>query len=160
MTYGEFRIMDDRPEVEFERTFAFPIGAVWAMLTTEEGLRRWLAPARVDLRPGGSIDLDFGESDMAGGEIIDLVPGETIEYRWRFTGEPDSMVRFELEPVDLSSTRVRLRHWMLPTDQAVGYGAGWHAHLDQLEAALAGSGQIDWMERFAELLPEYQAQVP
>jgi uncharacterized protein YndB with AHSA1/START domain len=159
MSYGEFRTTDQRPEVEFERTLASPIDRVWAMLTTEEGLRVWLTPARVDLSSGGSIDLDFGEDEMAGGEITDLVPGETIEYRWRFPGEPDSMVRFDLEPVDRSTTRLRLRHWMLPSDQAVGYGAGWHAHLDQLEAALDGSGEIDWMERFRELMPEYQTRV-
>jgi hypothetical protein len=34
--------------------------------------------------------------------------------------------------------------------EAVGYGAGWHAHLDALERFLVGES-VDWDERFGEL---------
>jgi uncharacterized protein YndB with AHSA1/START domain len=158
MNFGTFRTTNQRHEVVFERTLNSPADRVWGLVTSEEGLRRWLAPSQVDLRLGGSIEIDFGEGEAAGGEITDLVAGESIEFRWRFTDEPDSMVRVELTEIDATTTRLRLRHWMLPPDQAVGYGAGWHAHLDQLEAAINGSDPIDWMERFTELMPEYQTR--
>lgn len=47
---------------------------------------------------------------------------------------------------------------MLPDDQATGYGAGWHAHLDQLEALIAGNEPIDWDARFGEVLADYKQQ--
>jgi hypothetical protein len=52
------------------------------------------------------MDIDFGEDGVAGGEIIELIPGAAIEYHWRFTGEPDSIVRFELDVVDPDKTRL------------------------------------------------------
>jgi len=158
--YGTLSFRDEKPEVEFERILDAAIDVVWAMLTTDDGLERWLAPANVDLRVGGTMDIDFGEEGgVVGGEIIELTPGVAIEYRWLFTGEPDSVIRFELEMVDAHTTRLRLHHRLLPTDQAVGYGAGWHAHLDQLEHTLASQTPFEWASRFAELMPHYEMQV-
>lgn len=156
--YGTLDTTGSLPSVEFERVLDAAIEVVWAMLTTGDGMQRWLAPAKVDLRFGGRVDIDFGEGGAAGGEIIDLVPGEALEYRWRFTGEPDSIVRFELEVIDAKTTRLRLSHRMLPVDQATGYGAGWHAHLDQLEAAVTGRDLIDWLDRYTGVMPEYESQ--
>lgn len=156
--YGRAGVGDDGPWVEFERTLDAAIDVVWALLATEDGLQQWLAPAKVDLKLGGTMDLDFGEGGVTGGEIIALVPGVALEYRWRFTGEPDSVVRFELEGIDAGTTRLRLQHRLLPFDQATGYGAGWHAHLDQMEATLSGSDPIDWMKRFSEVMPHYQTR--
>lgn len=156
-TYGAMTTTNDLPRVTFERVIGAAIDVVWAMLTTDDGLERWLAPAKVDLRVGGSVDIDFGENGMVGGEIIDVVPGISLEYHWRFTGEPDSVIRFELEVVDATSTKLRLDHQLLPIDQAVGYGSGWHAHLDQLETILVYNQPINWAERFMELIPEYES---
>ncbi len=114
-------------------------------------------PATVDLRADGTMDIDFGEEGLAGGAIIDLVPGSPIEYEWRFPGEPDSIVRFDLEALDDGRTRLRLHHRRLPSDQAVGYGAGWYAHLDQLADALTGGADFNWIHRFNQLLPEYRS---
>ena len=156
--YGTLDNTASLPSVEFERTLDAPVDAVWAMLASEEGIAQWLAPARIDLSLGGSVEIDFGDGDVTGGEIIDLVPGVALEYNWRFTGEPASIVRFELEAIDERTTKLRLRHRMLPINQATGYGAGWHAHLDQLEAAVTGRNPIEWADRFSAVLPEYEGQ--
>lgn len=156
--FGRLHTSGDLPSVEFERVLDSAIDVVWAFLTTEEGLEHWMAPSKVDLRLGGTVDIDFGEGGVAGGEILDLVPGVALEYRWRFTGEPDSIVRFELEVIDPDKTRLRLHHRMLPPDQAVGYGAGWHAYLDRLGATVTDGDEVDWLARFQALLPEYQAR--
>lgn len=157
--YGVLRTDQGSPRVTFERVLDAAIDVVWAMLTTNEGLERWLAPASVELRIGGAMDINFGEGEVVGGEIIDLIPGSNLEYHWRFTGEPDSIIRFDLEAVDVDRTKLRLDHRLLPPDQAVGYGAGWHAHLDQLDHQLAGATPFDWAERFSVLMPEYQEQI-
>ena len=154
--FGQMSTDDGLPRVEFARVLDAAIDTVWALLSTEDGLEKWLAPARVDLRLGGTMDIDFGEGGVTGGEIIDLVPGVAIEYRWSFTGEPDSIIRFELEVIDSASTKLRLIHRLLPVDQATGYAAGWHAHLDQLEAAATGQTPVDWVERYQQVLADYQ----
>lgn len=157
--FGRIDMNGDLPAVEFERVLDAAIDVVWAMLTTEEGIERWMAPSRVDLRLGGTVDIDFGDGGVVGGEIIDLVPGVALEYHWSFVGEPDSIVRFELEIVDSNTTKLRVHHRMLPVDQAVGYGAGWHAYLDRLEAVVSGEDAVDWMERFRSLMAEYESRV-
>ena len=70
-------------------------------------------------------------------------------------GEPDSAVRFELRP-DGDGTILALDHRGLPPGSIAGYGAGWHSHLDSLDAHLAG-GEADWTARFQELGPAYAA---
>jgi hypothetical protein len=47
-------------------------------------------------------------------------------------------------------------HRTLPVPIADGYGAGWHTHLDQLDAVIVAAPVPDWGERFAALLPEYR----
>lgn len=145
----------DTATVEFERWIDATHEAVWQAISTAEGLATWLSPATVDLVDGGSVDLDFGEDGLAGGTIIELVPGTVLEFEWGFPGEPDSILRLELAP-SRGGTTLTLRHRLLPGDQAVGYGAGWHAHLDQLGDVTTGRPVGDWDARFGELLPQYQ----
>ena len=153
--YGTVTWSEDRATVHFERWVDAAIDTVWEAISTDEGLEKWLAPAKVDLVPGGEINIDFGEEGLAGGAIIELVPGQVLEYNWGFPGEPDSILRIELQPHE-GGTRLLLNHRLLPSDQAVGYGAGWHAHIDQLVQVVTGAEVRDWFERFSELLPSYQ----
>ncbi len=153
--YGNVNWHDDRATVHFERWIDAAIEAVWDAISTDAGLEAWLAPAKVSLSGDGEVNLDFGEEGLAGGAIIDLVPGQVLEYNWGFPGEPDSILRIELEAHE-GGTTLRLNHRLLPADQAVGYGAGWHAHIDQLVEVVTGAEVSDWNERFTALLPHYQ----
>lgn len=153
--FGKVAFHGDRAAVQFEREIDAAIDRVWELISTADGLEQWLAPATVELQVGGALDIDFGEDGLAGGLIIDLVPGTVLEYHWQFPGEPDSIIRFELEDLG-GRTRLRLHHRLLPPEQAAGYGAGWHAHLDQLAGIARGATEFDWTARFEELLPRYQ----
>lgn len=152
--HGTISWQDDRATVHFERWIDAVIDKVWDAVSTAEGLAAWLSPADVDLSHGGSIDLDFGEDGLAGGSIIELQPGSVLEFEWGFPGEPDSILRIELAESN-GGTTLRLNHRLLPGDQVVGYGAGWHAHLDQLNEVLTDQAVSDWDARFSELLPQY-----
>ena len=154
---GTVTRQEDTATVVFERWLDATHDAVWQAISTADGLAAWLSPASVDLVDGGSIDLDFGEDGLAGGAIIELVPGTVLEFEWAFPGEPDSVLRIELAPSE-GGTTLTLRHRLLPGDQAVGYGAGWHAHLDQLGEVVTEQTVRDWDARFLELLPLYSAR--
>lgn len=154
--YGTLQQDVDRAIVRFERTIDAAIDVVWDLIATGDGLEKWLAPAQVDLRVGGDMDIDFGEDGLAGGAITHVDPPALLEYHWRFPGEPDSIIRFELTETE-AGTRLVLEHRLLPLDQCVGYGAGWHAHIDQLEAMATSGEALDWDARFGALLPEYRS---
>ena len=158
MNEGQLRTEGDRCGVRFERRYDFSPEEVWSALTEPERLTRWLANvAELDLRAGGRFVLVWHEDgQQTDGTVLELEPGRVLELGWSYPEEPDSAVRFELRP-DGAGTVLVLDHRGLPPGSIAGYGAGWHSHLDSLEAHLAG-GQVDWSARFQELGPAYERQ--
>ncbi len=113
----------------------------------------------VDLRVGGRIVHDFDpdhDGARVSGTVLVLNPPTTLEYEWRFHGETGSILRYDLV-ADGDWTLLTLTHRSLGVDQAAGYGAGWHGHLDALEAVLTGIEPDDWATGFATHLPAYKA---
>jgi uncharacterized protein YndB with AHSA1/START domain len=157
---GLLRIDGERRGIRFERRYDASPAEVWSALTEPERLGRWLADAELDLRVGGDYVLRFSdedESQVTRGQVLALEPERLLELSWRYPGENDTVVRFELEP-DGDGTILVLDHRGLPTEAAPGYGGGWHAHLDALEAHLGAGGEPDWWGRYMELAPLYEAQ--
>ena len=154
MSYGTVSHFDNGATVRFVREIDAAIERVRRALTSSDDLAAWLSPAQIEHTVGGSVQIDFGEDSRVNGEVRIFEPPNTLEYTWTFTGEPDSILRFELVASGSGTTLV-LEHRLLPADQASGYGAGWHAHLDSLDARIAGDPPIDWDERFNSLLGTY-----
>lgn len=153
--YGTMSSEGGTCTLRFERLLEFPPDEVWAALTEPARLAEWLAPAQIAPGVDGEIALDFGEGGEESGRITAWDPPRLLVYEWNFVGESPSNVRWELTPDDPgSSTRLMLEHTLLQADTATGYGAGWHAHLDQLEGHLAGDVP-DWDALFRELHPRY-----
>jgi uncharacterized protein YndB with AHSA1/START domain len=131
-------------------------------LTDPAALRRWfMTTARIDGRPGGSIDMVSGPSGFHWtGRILAWEPPRLFEYE--FNAEPRaelpdgerSVVRWELAAVD-GGTLLRLTHRRLTRRTALGFAPGTHAFLDRLGAQLDGGELPDWMKLFAEAQPNY-----
>jgi uncharacterized protein YndB with AHSA1/START domain len=156
VTEGLLRAEGDRCGVRFERRYDATPAEVWSALTEPERLRRWLAnAAELEPRPGGRFILGW-DADETDGTVLAFEPGRLLELRWPYPDEPDSVTRFELRP-DGDGTLLVLDHRGLPPNSIAGYGAGWHSHLDSLQAHLAG-GESDWAARFEELGPAYEAR--
>jgi uncharacterized protein YndB with AHSA1/START domain len=157
---GLLRIDGERRGIRFERRYDAAPAEVWSALTEPERLGRWLADAELDLRVGGDYVLRFSDEDegqITRGRVLALEPERLLELTWLYPGENDTVVRFELRP-DGDGTILVLDHRGLPAAAAPGYGGGWHAHLDALEAHLGAGGEPDWWGRYKELAPLYEAQ--
>lgn len=143
-----------RRGVRFERDFPVPVAELWDALTRPERLAHWLAPGTVGGGPGGAVRLDFGEGGIVTGRVLQWEPPSLLEFEWRFAGETESVVRFELSS-SAEGTHLVLDHRGLAEGHATGYSAGWHAHLASLGDHLEGrSGS--WDEHFAAALPRYR----
>lgn len=157
---GTLRDDGERCAVRFQRLYDFTAEELWAALTDPGRLGRWLAHApRFDREVDGEVELVFGDrsgDQRASGRIVTWDEPRVLEYVWRFPGEDDSVVRFELHPRELGTLLV-LDHRQLGRAAGAGYGAGWHAHLDALGRLYAWSDEA-WTRRFEELLPDYRAQ--
>jgi uncharacterized protein YndB with AHSA1/START domain len=149
---NEFGTMEGM-EVLFERRLAAPRERVWQALTDPRELAGWLAPAEIDLRVGGSVLIKFEEGNERG-TITELRELEVLAYTWN-EGETNSVVRFELE-ADGDGTRLTLQHTFEGEVDFASFGGGWHHHLEQLMAQIAGN-PIDWdTNRYRELKSEYE----
>jgi len=141
----------DHRTVRFERILTARPEDVWSALTDPEELG-WLADgATFEGRLGGVVELRWDENVMRG-KVLTWEPPSVLEYLWN-EGPHDSVVRIELKPSG-DGTCLVLDHRRLPADSAAGFGAGWHVHLDMLEARLGG-GELDFWPRFEELRPRY-----
>lgn len=141
--------------LRFERVLQHPPADVWSALTEPARLGEWLAAAEVEPGLDGTITLDFGEGGIERCRITAWDPPRSLAYEWNFVGESPTHVSWELEMVDDgAATRLTLEHTLLEAGIAPNYGAGWHAHLDQLAGHLAGEAR-DWGELFAALQPRY-----
>jgi uncharacterized protein YndB with AHSA1/START domain len=91
-----------------ERTveIAHPPSAVWAALTTAEGLRSWFGnEASIDLRPGGRATVKWESGHIADIRVERVEELRVFGYTWHIFGLPDddprrTYVEFTLEPAD------------------------------------------------------------
>jgi uncharacterized protein YndB with AHSA1/START domain len=153
--FGTITAQGTTRTLRFERVLHHPPTEVWSALTDPERLGDWLAAAEVAPGLGGTITLDFGEDGIENGRITVWDPPRSLAYEWNFLGEHPSHVSWELVLVDDgAATRLTLEHTLLDAGVAPEYGAGWHAHLDQLAGHLA-KDTPEWDELFEGLLPRY-----
>ena len=136
-----------------ERTveIARPPSAVWAALTTAEGLGAWFGDrASIDLRPGGAAQLEWKEGQTADLRVERVEELRVFGFTWHIYGLPDddprrTYVEFTLEPVAAGTrlTVVESGFAQLPEEghrtAYDGNTRGWARELgelvDDLEAA-------------------------
>lgn len=133
-----------------ERTVevAHPPGAVWAALTTAEGLGSWFGDdAAIDLRPGGAARMSWTGGPTAEMRVERVEEPTVFAFTWHIYGLPEddprrTHVEFTLEPVDGGTrlTVVETGFAQLPEDvfgtAYDGNTRGWARELDDLVAYL------------------------
>src|SRR5688500_11559698 len=142
---GRLRPDGDRCAVRLERLYDATPDELWSALTDAEQLRGWMAEVtRIDARPGGEFEFRFGdaETEWAAGRVLRADPPRLLELDWTFPGEPASTVRFEIHARAPGALLV-LDHSRLDRESGASYSAGWHAHLDLLEAQLGHTPEPD-----------------
>ena len=130
-----------------ERTveLAHPPAAVWAALTTAEGLAGWFGnEAAIDLRPGGAAWMRWtGEGFTANMRVERVEEPRVFGFTWHIYGLPDddprrTYVEFTLEPKGAGTklTVVETGFAQLSDDAHKiafdGNTRGWRSELDEL----------------------------
>jgi uncharacterized protein YndB with AHSA1/START domain len=127
--------MIDRVELQTE--VDAPRAAVFALLATAEGLRRWLDEAELEPRVGGAVRIRMRDAEAVG-EVLAIDPPQHISFTWQWTSEPDSpasVVAFDA--IDHGArTHVTIRHVGLPSRAQVELHAQlWRHWLGRFEPA-------------------------
>ncbi|MEU3721683.1 SRPBCC domain-containing protein [Streptomyces sp. NPDC031705] len=143
--------------IRFEMHLPYGYQALWPAVTTPDGLRGWLAAADVlERRLGGAVTLRWLNT---GTTVSGHVTAWDTERVAEYTVSEHGRIRFHLEAVGTDSTVVRfLNERGGSAQERLDCLAGWHDHLERLEAALAGH-PTDWAAwtdaRWGELRASY-----
>ncbi len=146
--------------IRFERHLPYPIRDVWSAITDPERLGDWWLPfdadITVDLCEGGEmvfVGRDLDEPITMTMTVLRVEAPMLLEHTH---ADPDSLMRWELEPTDTGCT-LRLSHFVTDADAAIEncYVVGLHTSLGRLEPLLSGR-PIDWdWDVFAETQARY-----
>jgi uncharacterized protein YndB with AHSA1/START domain len=156
-----------------QRLLPGPVSRVWAWLTESDLRAKWLAAGEMPMTAGAEFTLTWendtltdppgtrpeGMSAVNTGQcrVIEADPPNRLRFEWGGMGE----VTFDLKPVGEKVLLTLTHTGLLGRSRVLGVSAGWHSHLDVMEAKLIGAKPKphwdNWLalrEVYAERLPE------
>jgi uncharacterized protein YndB with AHSA1/START domain len=123
--------------------------------STETAVRREIAIASFDPRPGGEYRVEVLSGNVAVGEFVELDPPRRLVWTWGWEpGSPSpvapgsSTIEVELVP-EGDGTRLRFTHSGLPdADATQKHAHGWDHYLERLEIVARGDdpGRDTWLD--------------
>lgn len=145
----------------FDRPLNHSVEKVWAALTENDKLAKWMPNLQVeDLRQGGTIKFDMkdGSGTFLDIEITDFIEYSVLEYTWG-----KDRVRFELYPKPDGCLLVLKEFISTLSDHTSKDLSGWHVCLDVLSALLNGitmefpKGEwAKWHEQYVEAVRQME----
>jgi uncharacterized protein YndB with AHSA1/START domain len=158
--------------LRIQRLLPGPIERVWSYLVDSELRKLWFAEGEFEPVTGETFELVWRNDERAGAkserpadvseehrmqsEVIIADAPHKLVIAWANTGN----VTFELEPQG-EAVLLTLTHAGFQTRSSlIGHSAGWHAHLDVLEALAFEREPRDFWPRLVALRGEYDERVP
>ena len=127
--------------VEYEIPIAAPAEIVYRLLTTVDGLKRWIAAdAAVEPEPGGELRWTHENGATMSGRFVELDPPRRLVFTYGWEGDlmglpPEaSTVEISLEERP-GGTILRLSHRGIPPDVVEEHRRGWVYFLGRLRDA-------------------------
>lgn len=135
---GRIQRTENDIEGRIERHFPHPPEALWQMLTEPQAIAQWLAPGTIDLRLGGRVHIDFGDSGVViDSTVLALEPLQELSYSWSNGDDPERPLRWRLARTE-TGTDLVLTVTLPAAEDIAKACAGFEAHLEMLAAALEG----------------------
>jgi uncharacterized protein YndB with AHSA1/START domain len=152
---GALSAQGERRSVVHECVLTAKRSAVWDAITDAREIAVWMQTEAMhfDHHVGGNVHYTWPGGEHSKGTIMIFEPKKAIAYTWH-EGGANSTVRLDLRAED-HATDLTLRHRDLTVEQLPSIAAGWHTHLELLEAMLAGR-TLEFNPRYQELLPQYE----
>ncbi len=165
-------VLTEPATLTIHRLLPGPIERVWSYLTESDLRRRWLAAGLMDVTVGASVELVWRNDDLTESsgqrpegsldehrmqvQVTEADPPRRLSITWGAHGA----VTFELQPQG-DEVLLTLTHRRVP-DRAVllNVAAGWHMHLDILDALVRGGRPEPFWDGVARLKGEYDRRLP
>lgn len=171
-TIDAYGVLSEPMTLTIQRILPGPAERIWSWLTESDLRARWLAAGEMRPEvssafefvwrnseltdPPGARPEGFGDEDRMASKIVEFDPPRRLAFTWDESGD----VSIDLEPKG-DRVLLTLTHRRLPRrSMLVGVGAGWHAHLDILEARASGGEPEPFWDHWAKLRDAYEARIP
>ncbi|MCT8992206.1 SRPBCC family protein [Chelativorans sp. SCAU2101] len=168
---NEYAIIGKSNTLIFRRLVPTSTGDVWTWLTENHRRRQWLADGEMTLSEGTEFELVWRNDDLdkAPDEIVEgtssshsmrcvvteIEPGRALSFTWMNSGG----VSFGLAQKG-AGTVLEIVHKELPDrENLIRIAAGWHAHLDILDARIRGVRPEPFWESWRRLRAEYDQRI-
>jgi uncharacterized protein YndB with AHSA1/START domain len=150
------RLDEVKGAVREEDVYDTDIADLWSALTDPRRLGRWIAIVEGDLRTGGHIQARFTSTWSGAGRIDICEPPRHLLVTMEPGTADETVIEAVLSSVEAQTRLVIEQRGLLLADLP-GRGAGWQAHAEELAAYLSGRQPAPWRERWADLIPAYEA---
>lgn len=158
--------------LKLERVLPGPVERVWDYLTKSDLRRQWLASGEMDLTPGAEFEFVWRNDELTvppgarpdGMNAENRMTCRILEvdapHRLFISWGVQSDVLFELAE-NGEDTLLTITHRRPPTrDVLLSVSAGWHSHIDVLEAKLAGRKPGPHWDNWVKLRDDYARRFP
>ncbi len=167
LTEDNYGLLTEPATLTIERRLPGPVDRIWSYLTDGELRRQWLAAGAMEEKVGAPVDLvwrndeltdppgtrpeGFGDEHRMTCEVTAIDAPRLLSISWGSTGGVTFMLQEKGDEVLLTIGHRRVE------DPAVlrNVSAGWHAHVDVLEARLRGTTPAPHWDNFAQLRGVY-----
>jgi uncharacterized protein YndB with AHSA1/START domain len=151
---GTLREEDGRGVVHVEDIYSTDIDDLWSAVTQPDRLARWLADLDGD-PAAGPVGAKF-TSGWEGTLRVEVCDAPRHLLVSSTDDDGDGVIEATLV-AEGERTRLIIEERGLPVPEYVAHGAGWQAHLEDLESYLAGRERASWIDRLRALRPSYEA---
>ena len=155
---GRLREEDGRGVVHVEDVYATDAQDLWEAITRPERLARWIGDVEGDLRVGGEFAARL-TSGWEGAGVVEVCDApHNLRVRMQRPGEEPTVMEAHLT-AEGDSTRLVIEERGLPIPDYADHGAGWQAHIEDLQAHIRDEEPADWAQRWRELTTAYFALI-
>lgn len=170
-TAHDYGVVREDATLTLERLLPGPIERIWSYLVDGDLRRQWLAAGAMEEKVGAAVELvwrndeltdppgtrpeTMGEEHRMTCEVFECDAPHRLAISWGSTGGVTFTLQEQGSEVLLTITHHRV------TDPTVllNVSAGWHAHVDVLEAKLRGTDATPHWDNFVRLRAEYAARL-
>lgn len=167
--YGE---LIEPTVLKIERLLPGPVERVWSYITESDLRRQWMASGEMQLEAGAEVEFVWRNDELtdppghrpedmnAENRMVCKVLAVDPPHRLFISWGVQSDVLFELTQKG-DNTLLVVTHRRAPNREILlNVSAGWHAHIDVLEAKLAGRKPAPHWDTWVRLRTEYDQRLP
>ena len=170
-TADDYGVVSEDATLTLERLLPGPIDRIWSYLVDSDLRRQWLAAGAMEQRVGAPVDLVWRNDELTDPpgtrpdgmdeehrltcEVLEIEAPQRLAISWGSTGGVTFTLQERGADVLLTVTHRRV------ADPAalLNVSAGWHSHVDVLEAKLRGIAATPHWDNFVRLRGDYTARL-